>query len=296
MTAFLTATAKQKRYCLDETDDTMAKRNAMAIAAPDTQCSKQVPNKPTTLIMHYTAASLGRTLHIFLGHKANAPVTSHYTISPDGHVIQHASETVTAHHAGVSFWRGVHNLNASSIGIEHVNLGYRQYSEQPDGITVQGDPKHEWYPFDAQQIRASIALCKKIIADHNIEPRNILGHGDVAPGRKVDPGPLFPWKTFAQAGIGAWPDLSKTDPLPCEIDTQTDEERKAWTLTHLNLWGYTVPNATTTPEAIITAFQMHFRPENISGLPDKETVTILSALLQTYGIASRHQCPCQKKQ
>lgn len=292
-TAFL-VTQHHATSCMDDitAQQAMEKRNALAIAAPSSQCSKQVPNDPKTIIFHYTAASLGRTLYIFLGHKQNAPVTSHYTISPDGIIIQHASESTTAHHAGISYWRGIKNLNNSSIGIEHVNLGYKEYPDQPDGITVRGDTR-EWYRFDHKQTQASIALCKKILEDHAIEPRNIVGHGDVAPGRKVDPGPFFPWREFAQAGIGAWPDMNRSEPLPCYTAVQTTDEHTAWTIKHLHLWGYTLPDSKTRTEDIIRAFQMHFRPEMISGRTDQETEAIIAALLQTYQLASPSACPCQ---
>lgn len=270
--------------------------NAIPIPAPSSQYSQRIDAetheiiRPTFLVLHYTATSLALTLKIFLGY-AQAPVTSHYTISEDGVVFIHASEEVAAHHAGVSYWRGKTGLNKYSIGIEHVNDGYKHKPHHGPGIQVPGSDK-EWYPFDAREIEASIALCKYLIEKYQIDPRNVVGHSDIAPRRKVDPGPLFPWKQFAEHGIGVWPDIEASQQMPCFKDAQENDCLEQWLIDHLHIWGYKLPDDSATAHDIIQAFQMHFRQYNISGQADLETAEILNALICAYMARETGTCPC----
>ncbi len=256
---------------------------------------------PNLLVLHYTAESLANTQALFAKTHLPNPVSAHYTIDVDGAIFQHVPENLAARHTGVAYWKGLEGpdpsqkkLNIYSIGIEHVNFGFKVKESQPTGVTVQGSDK-EWYPFDERQIESSIALCKKILAGNNqIKPYNILGHSDIAPRRKHDPGPLFPWKKFAQHGIGAWPDISKIKKLPC-IDLCHDEQcKKNWFMQHLHLWGYRLPDAEVANEDIVRAFHMHFRPENIDGKIDDESITLLKALISEYTL-NQGSCPCQKR-
>lgn len=241
---------------------------------------------PTILILHYTVASLARTLKIFSGH-ANAHVAAHYTISEDGVIFKHVDEEDAAYHAGLSYWCNKTALNRHSVGIEHVNAGYKETEDQPVGIIIEGSDK-EWYPFPLTQIAASLKLCKEIIARYNIHPRNIVGHSDVAPGRKADPGPLFPWKELADEGIGAWPKPENFEIMPCLKNAYETQQLEAWLIEHLHLWGYKLPDETTSAQAIIQAFQMHFRQSCIDGHADYETCVCLNALLCEY--CQEHVC------
>ncbi|MDX1949400.1 MAG: N-acetylmuramoyl-L-alanine amidase [Rickettsiales bacterium] len=143
-----------------------------------------------TIILHYTGMkstkeALQRMCDI------NTEVSCHYLIAENGEIIQLVDDEFKAWHAGKSHWAGRENLNNYSIGIEISNLG------------------HEWgyKPFEDEQIDSLIELCKSLVQNYNIKPQNILGHSDIAPVRKEDPGELFPWKLLADEGVGLWYDF-----------------------------------------------------------------------------------------
>jgi N-acetylmuramoyl-L-alanine amidase len=195
------------------------------------------------LVLHYTGmpsaeAALARLCD------AEAKVSSHYTIGEDGAVYAHVPETRRAWHAGRSFWAGVRNVNACSIGIELVNPGH----------------EFGYRAFAPSQIASLKNLCRDILARHAIPASRVLGHSDVAPARKDDPGELFPWEDLAGAGIGLWP----------------QERQRFAPASDLARWGYD-PEAP--PDKTITAFQRHFRPAKLSGRWDEECGALLAALL-----------------
>jgi N-acetylmuramoyl-L-alanine amidase len=246
--------------------------------------------KIIALLLHYTAASLDRTLAIFTGQRG-PQVSAHYTVAEDGTIYQHVGEQDSAYHAGVSYWDGKSMINRHSIGIEQVNDGYKERESQPEGIIIEGSDR-QWYPFNPAEIAATILLCQDIIARHHIEPRNVVGHGDVAPKRKVDPGPLFPWKQLAEYGMGAWPDFVHAWLLPCFLEAERAGLLEEWLIKHLHIWGYKLPDESVSAQDIIAAFQMHFRQNNISGIADLETTYILDALICNYLLADGKKCPC----
>jgi len=142
------------------------------------------------IVLHYTSADLARSLELL----EQDQVSSHYLIGESPPTIYRlVDEDRRAWHAGESEWRGRTWLNSSSIGIELVNPGY-----------VEGPQGRLWYPYSEQQIDALIELLKDIMARHGLGPEAIVGHSDIAPQRKVDPGPLFPWKRLADAGLLPW--------------------------------------------------------------------------------------------
>lgn len=272
---------------------------------------ESVSYKPEILVMHYTAATLDRTIKIFTDPEKN--VSAHYVISEDGKIFQNIEEEYAAHHAGLSYWRGITgaptdsrtcSMNLQSLGIEHVNMGYKQNETQPEGV-FRGD--RQWYQFDEAQIQASIKLAQELVRKYKIKPEDVVGHSDIAPKRKVDPGPLFPWETFAKNCVGAWPDAEASYELGCftQAEEGQDEDPNAlerWTLEHLHHWGYKKPDdqdETKKPEErasaqdIIKAFQMHFRPYQIDGNIDIKTATILKSLLCEYK-GALEKCPCRK--
>lgn len=139
------------------------------------------------IVLHYTSADLPRSLTLLSGRD----VSSHYLIGEAPATIYRlVDENRRAWHAGESEWNGRTWLNSSSIGIELVNRGY---VESADGRRL-------WYPYSDEQIDALVALLKDIMARHDLKPGAIIGHSDIAPQRKVDPGPLFPWKRLADEG------------------------------------------------------------------------------------------------
>ncbi|MEZ5690997.1 MAG: N-acetylmuramoyl-L-alanine amidase [Rickettsiales bacterium] len=200
------------------------------------------------LVLHYTGM---KSAHEALERLCNptAKVSAHYMIDEDGTIYQLVDEKNRAWHAGVSSWCGNTNINQRSIGIEIVNKGHEF------GYTV----------FPEEQMQSVIALCKDIITRHNIVPRNIVGHSDIAPTRKQDPGELFNWKLLAENGIGLFPDDSSIS------------EAKPLLESELAKYGYDIADL---PQAI-TAFQRHFRPNNLSGIWDDECSKILAGLLDT---------------
>lgn len=179
---------------------------------------------------------------------AEARVSSHYLIDEDGAVSRLVDEDKRAWHAGVAWWRGALDVNSRSIGIELVNPGHEfGYQAFPD---VQMD--------------ALISLIKAIGRRHKIPARNIIGHADVAPGRKQDPGELFDWHRLAKNGIGLWPEGAT------HVNASTENVAAM-----LNAYGYDVVDL----KATLTAFQRHFRPEKVDGIADVETIGRLVRLL-----------------
>lgn len=230
----------------------------------------------TSLVIHYTAGDFDSALATLMGPN----VSAHYLIperpprSGNKPVIwQLVPEDKLAWHAGVSYWRGYTHLNGTSVGIELENDGWRQ---------VNGQKQFE--PFNGPQIAVLIQLAKDIIERYQIPPQNVVAHADIAPLRKDDPGPLFPWQRLAENGIGAWPDsgrvawyLSGRAPYTA-VDTGD-------LLQLLARYGYQVtPEMTGAQQRrVITAFQMHFRPARYDGTADAETQAIAEALLEKYG-------------
>lgn len=215
------------------------------------------------IVLHYTSASNERSLEIL----SRRNVSSHYLITdePAPHVYQLVDESRRAWHAGVSQWYGSSGINAASIGIEIVN---------PGGAGT------EWAPYSEAQIKTLILLMKDIVQRHQVKPHNIVGHSDIAPQRKVDPGPLFPWKRLADAGLARWYDEEKAALY------RTEFKRKglpstAWIQDELDRVGYDTPRHGKLDKAtrnVIKAFQMRYRPRLYDGIPDAETLGILRSL------------------
>jgi N-acetylmuramoyl-L-alanine amidase len=201
------------------------------------------------LVLHYTgmqdaAAAIARLTD------AEAKVSSHYVVAEDGQILALVDEDKRAWHAGQSYWRGITDINSSSIGIEIVN------------------PGHEWgyRPFPEAQMETLIPLIADIVERHGIEPANVVGHSDIAPQRKLDPGELFDWERLGRLHLAVpRPRKNLADPH--------------WTpggfLLALERFGYDVSDG----PAAVRAFQRRFRPETIDGIADGECRAILLSLL-----------------
>ena len=196
------------------------------------------------LILHYTGMQTAEAALDRLRDPA-AAVSSHYVVEEDGQVWRLVPEGRRAFHAGVSSWRGHTALNGRCIGIEIVN------------------PGHEWgyRPFPALQMAAVCDLCLGILSRHPIPARNVVGHSDVAPDRKEDPGELFDWRGLAANGVGLWPG---PDGAPAA------DARAA-----LEAIGYPVPGLAMT----LRAFQRHWLPDRVTGECDPATLARLGAVL-----------------
>ncbi len=238
------------------------------------------------LVLHYTGMPTAREALDRLC-DAQAKVSAHYVVDEDGTIYQLVAEENRAWHAGVSAWRGHSNINQRSIGIEIVNRGH----------------EFGYHPFPVEQMKSVAALCKGVVSRHAIPKRNVVGHSDVAPTRKEDPGELFDWKMLATQKIGLWPrelrgkpsifgmlagflmwcfsgDIFPAVSLPTKKNKAmyaiasgplpSEEELKH----RLESYGYDTADLPKT----ITAFQRHFFPKHLTGIWDHECVVLLAAL------------------
>ncbi|MEO7577322.1 MAG: N-acetylmuramoyl-L-alanine amidase [Massilia sp.] len=228
--------------------------------------AKSQSSRVKYVILHYTVGTFPSSLRTL----TEEVVSSHYLLSDEAKPVIYSlvDENRQANHAGVSFWKNYTLLNSSSIGIEIVNHGFTQ---TPTGRV--------WQPFPQAQIDELIVLLKDIVARHHIPPENILGHSDIAPQRKQDPGPMFPWFQLAQAGLVTWPDAARVTAARPAFEQQLPDV--AWFQKKLALHGYAVPQTGELDEAtrnVVTAFQMKYRPAFIEGAPDAETAALLEVL------------------
>ena len=217
------------------------------------------------IVLHYTSTDLQHSL----AQLTQGGVSSHYLIGEaPATIYQLVDENRRAWHAGESQWRGRTWLNASSIGIELVNQGY---VDTPNGRV--------WYPYSDAQIDALIVLLKDLVARHQLPLGSIVGHSDIAPQRKVDPGPLLPWKRLADAGLVPWPDATAVARQQALFARQLPPLE--WFIQQLQRQGYQVPASTeldTPLRNVLAAFQMKYRPANFDGNPDAETAALLDVL------------------
>ncbi|MEP7031315.1 MAG: N-acetylmuramoyl-L-alanine amidase, partial [Pseudolabrys sp.] len=224
--------------------------------------------RPDMILLHYTGMQSGEAA---LQRLTIAPsrVSAHYVVFEDGRIVQCVPEERRAWHAGESHWAGETDINSRSIGIEIVN------------------PGHEFgYPnFPLRQIAAVISLCKSIITRRGpISAERILGHSDVAPSRKQDPGEKFPWELLSESGIGHW-----VRAAPLDLDGSTlkagDRGEAVERLQRtLRSYGYGITETGSYDDItrdVITAFQRHFRPARVDGIADPSTLLTLRALIET---------------
>jgi N-acetylmuramoyl-L-alanine amidase len=219
---------------------------------------------PDMLLLHYTGMPSETEALQWLCNPL-AQVSAHYFVFEDGRVWQLVPEARRAWHAGVSRWNGETDINSLSIGIEIANPGH------PGGLP----------PFGHVQTERLIALTRDIAARWKISPERVLGHSDVAPGRKEDPGERFPWERLHKEGVGHW-----VPPAPIRdgrFFSRGDVGMPVEALqAMLALYGYglrisgTFDQAT---EAVVAAFQRHFRPERVDGVADASTITTLRDLV-----------------
>lgn len=220
--------------------------------------------RPDMLILHYTgmpsaAGALARLCD------ATSDVSCHYLVFEDVRILQLVPEARRAWHAGAGAWGGDRDINSCSIGIEIAHPGH-------DG----GLPA---YP--ARQIEAVTALSKDIVSRWSIRPERVLGHSDVAPARKEDPGENFPWGALHAAGIGHW-----VEPAPVSegrVFAAGDQGPSIEALQAMfALYGFPIDLGGVfdeTTEAVVTAFQRHFRQERVDGRADMSTIATLRALI-----------------
>jgi len=220
--------------------------------------------EPDLIVLHYTGMADGRMAVQRLT-TVGTEVSAHYIVLEDGRIIQSVSESRRAWHAGASTWAGESDINSSSIGIEIINGGHDY-----------GLP-----PYPLRQVAAVIALCKGIMIRRNIPRHRVIGHSDISPGRKQDPGEKFPWALLAASGVGQYVPPAKIVAGPTmAVGAAGDNVRALQEALASYGYGVTVSGIYdfATVE-VVTAFQRHFRPELIDGIADVSTVTTLNNLL-----------------
>jgi N-acetylmuramoyl-L-alanine amidase len=218
------------------------------------------------IVLHYTVSDKPSSIKIL----TQQQVSAHYLVTDDPQPIIYnlVPETEQAWHAGVSSWKGFTMLNTSSVGIEIVNAGWKD--------TPQG---RVYAPFPQTQIDALIPLVRDIAQRYHVPPENVIGHSDIAPQRKQDPGPLFPWRQLAAAGLALWPDANRVATVRPVFDAQLPDV--SWFQKKLAAFGYGLQQTCLADEQtrnVLAAFQSHYRPANIDGVPDAETAALLEVL------------------
>jgi N-acetylmuramoyl-L-alanine amidase len=227
---------------------------------------------PDMIVLHYTGMPdvEGAITQLCT---AGTEVSAHYVVLEDGRIVQCVPEANRAWHAGVASWAGEEDINSCSIGVEIVNRG------------------HDWgYPdFPPRQIAAVIALCRGIILRREVPSHRVLGHSDVAPSRKKDPGEKFPWHSLANSGVGHW-----VQPAPImrgeALKLGAISEEVGHLQQALAKYGYGVPitgKYDGPTMEVVAAFQRHFRPVRVDGVADRSTLTTLQSLLTSLPVEAR---------
>tara|TARA_Y100000992_G_scaffold297593_1_gene261416 strand:+ start:1529 stop:2254 length:726 start_codon:yes stop_codon:yes gene_type:complete len=239
----------------------MSKKTTLSyIYTPNFYKKKREKKKIKFLIIHYTGMrSEKNAIKKLVSNTSN--VSCHYFIKKNGEIIQMLPDLYIAWHAGLSKWKNYNLLNTNSLGIEIHNPGH-QYG---------------YKSFTKEQIKSLIYLLKKLIKKYRVNKKNILGHSDVAPERKKDPGEKFPWQLLFNKQIGIWHRLkeSKLKKLKNKLITSSDTRLG---LKLLKKIGYKFNNKS----KVVKAFQRRFRQKLINGIIDKETLEIIKNLVHIY--------------
>jgi N-acetylmuramoyl-L-alanine amidase len=220
------------------------------------------------LVIHYTVADLPWSLKIL----TEQEVSAHYLVTDESppRIYRLVDENRRAWHSGASGWKGHRLLNASSIGIEIVHPGFK----------LGPDKERIYQPFSAAQIDTLIPLVQDIVKRHRILPERILGHGEVTPSYKEDPGPTFPWQRLAALGITPpWPDAARVEAQRLLFEATPPDA--TWVQKALAKHGYVVEPTgqfDKQTQRVLMNFQMRYRPAHYSGQPDAETAALLHVL------------------
>ncbi|HZL30758.1 MAG TPA: N-acetylmuramoyl-L-alanine amidase [Pseudolabrys sp.] len=251
----------------------------MAVFQPDSFIVSDVspsPNRderkdgrpPDMILLHYTGMVSGEAALQRLT-TGESKVSAHYVVFEDGRIVQCVPEAMRAWHAGVSSWAGETDINSRSIGIEIVNPGH----------------EFGYRDFPLRQTAAVISLCKSIVTRRGpISADRVLGHSDVAPARKQDPGEKFPWELLSESGIGHWVRPAQLDLEGLSLNAGDSGEAVTRMQRHLRDYGYGIADSGVYDKAtieVVTAFQRHFRPARVDGIADASTLLTLRALIET---------------
>ncbi len=241
-------------------------RSALArslVPSPNIEARHGV-HRSDMIVLHYTGMASAAAACDWLCNPASR-VSCHYLVEEDGSIIQMVGEDMRAWHAGTSSWRGITDTNSRSVGIEIQNPGH-----------AQGYPA-----FPAAQTDAVIALCRDILTRHEISPRDIVAHSDVAPSRKIDPGEKFDWAKLHREGIGHWVEPAAiTDGPVLQFGRRGEAVAELQSL--LSGYGYEIPlegEFDLATQNAVGAFQRHFRPARVDGIADVSTIGTLKRLV-----------------
>jgi len=236
-----------------------------------TYTAKGQSSRARFLVLHYTVADKPTSIKIL----TEQQVSAHYLLTDDPQPITYrlVDETRASWHAGNSSWKNFTQLNNSSIGIEIVNAGWKD--------TPQG---RVYAPFPQAQMDALMVLVRDIVQRNGIAPENVLGHSDIAPLRKQDPGPQFPWARLGAEGLVLWPDANRVAAVRPAFDAQLPDV--GWFQRKLATHGFGIAQTgllDIQTRTILAAFQMKYRPRDIAGNPDAETASLLEVLTTPAG-------------
>ena len=232
--------------------------------SPNFNKKKRSKNSIKIIVIHYTGMQSERESLARLSN-SKSKVSSHYLINKNGKIYRLVKDNYIAWHAGKSCWKKYKNLNKNSIGIELVNKGHRF------GYTN----------FTKKQLLSLIRTCKNLIKKYKIKKRNIVGHSDIAPLRKIDPGEKFPWKLLANNKIGIWHQSKSYNLKKYRNIKILKKKDKIKFFKNLSKIGYCFSmKKRFFLFKIIKAFQRHYRPELINGHIDKESFIIAQNLLK----------------
>ena len=225
--------------------------------------SQNQDSRVNFIIVHYTVLDWERSLKVLT---TGGAVSAHYLVRDQpAEIYALVDENRRAWHAGLSYWGGFSNLNYSSVGIEIVNPGW-----------VDTAAGRVYAPFPQKQVDEVIKLVRDIAKRQGVKPEHILGHEDIAPGRKQDPGPMFPWKQFADAGIIPWPDATQVALKRATYENALPDA--AWVQDRLGHFGYDIKHSglmDAQTRDVVSTFQAKYRPSAYSGELDAETAALL---------------------
>jgi N-acetylmuramoyl-L-alanine amidase len=235
------------------------------VRPPPNHGERKLNAKPDMIVLHYTGMRDTEAALVKLC-SAGSEVSTHYVVMEDGYIVQCVPEARRAWHAGAAVWEGESDINSCSIGIEIANPGH----------------SHGYPDFPKRQIAAVTALCRSIFTRYRIPAWRVLGHSDVAPARKQDPGEKFPWRVLCDSGIGLWVRPAPIVPGGPVFVLGESDPAIADMQALLGQYGYNVPTAGDFDGAtrdVIAAFQRHFRPAQVDGIADTSTIATIKAVL-----------------
>ena len=234
--------------------------------SPNFSKKKRQKNSINMVIIHYTGMQSERESLLRLC-DPKFKVSSHFLITQNGKVFRLVSDQKIAWHAGISCWGGYANLNRNSIGIELVNKGH----------------EFGYTNFKKKQLQSLIKICKNLIKKYKIKSKNIVGHSDVAPSRKIDPGEKFPWEKLAKEKIGVWHNCKSNILKKLRKNKIFSKNENVEFFGNLKKIGYcvSIKNKISITK-VIKSFQRHYRRELVNGLIDKECLIIAQNLSKTY--------------